>query len=693
MDEKFEQKIQLQYLRNMLRFRTLSPGYLDTVIDFLEEWIPAQGFELPESCIEQNEAFRSALRDSHTRARREMGNTRQGLLDALERFLKKLGRYKTSSLSRNIELLTQDLGLSPMDKEIFSFMARYRYHESFKDFLESLTRHHIPAIRLMGVTLGLTPRQLQKSLENNAPLLAGGLLHPGSSSRKRRDIDDCVDVPEFISNALQKIIRTKNEAKAAVFGEPNIATLSWEDFDYIEDKERLLSFLTAAIKQKLPGVNILLWGPPGTGKTEFCKTLAAKLGASLYSVCEEDSDGDEPNKAERITSLKLAQNLLRFNRNNLLVFDEMDDMFQTQGLAALFGGKFTSGSKVFTNRLFENNPIPTLWITNNADCLDEAVVRRMSLAMEIAVPPERARQRLLKRMLDAKGFHLEAQHIKTLAQLDTSPAVTDNAVRFAQHTGQKYDDILFAAQGITQVIRGKKILLKDNPDEGYRPELLNASTDLAALSKRILSLNEKAFSLCLYGPPGTGKSAYVRYLAQQMDMPVLLKRASDLISKFLGESEKNIAEAFEEAKRKEAFLIFDEADSLLQDRRKAVRSWEISQVNEMLTWMESHPLPFACTTNLMESLDKASLRRFTFKCGFDYLSPEQIEIAWKHFFQSEISKQTLSSLSYLTPGDFAVVRKRLKFLDIHDESDIAGLLLEEIALKDIAPNRRIGFNA
>jgi transitional endoplasmic reticulum ATPase len=56
-------------------------------------------------------------------------------------------------------------------------------------------------------------------------------------------------------------------------------------------------------------------------------------------------------------------------------------------------------------------------------------------------------------------------------------------------------------------------------------------------------------------------------------------------------------------------LIFDEADSLLFDRREAVRSWEVSQVNEMLTWMEQHPLPFCCTTKMMEKFDSASLRR------------------------------------------------------------------------------------
>jgi SpoVK/Ycf46/Vps4 family AAA+-type ATPase len=58
---------------------------------------------------------------------------------------------------------------------------------------------------------------------------------------------------------------------------------------------------------------------------------------------------------------------------------------------------------------------------------------------------------------------------------------------------------------------------------------------------------------------------------------------------WLGESEKAIAAAFEEAADLRAFLIFDEADSPLRDRLSAHQAWEVTQVNEMLTQMERHP--------------------------------------------------------------------------------------------------------
>ena len=100
----------------------------------------------------------------------------------------------------------------------------------------------------------------------------------------------------------------------------------------------------------------------------------------------------------------------------------------------------------------------------------------------------------------------------------------------------------------------------------------------------------------------------------------------------MGETEQNIAKAFAQAKEAKSLLIFDEADTFLRDRSLAARSWEVSSVNEMLTWMESHPYPFICTTNLMDTLDPASLRRFSFKVKYDFLTSQQVKEAFDYFF-------------------------------------------------------------
>ena len=182
----------------------------------------------------------------------------------------------------------------------------------------------------------------------------------------------------------------------------------------------------------------------------------------------------------------------------------------------------------------------------------------------------------------------------------------------------------------------------------------------------------------------------MRYLAERMGIEVVQKRASDLMSMWVGDTEKQIAAAFAEARDAGSFLVFDEVDSLLADRRFAARSWEVSQVNEMLTWMESHPLPFACTTNFGEHLDPATLRRFVFKVTLDYLRPAQVEAAFQRFF-ALTPPAGLTRLAALTPGDFAVVRRKATVLGrLDDAPALAAMLRAECDAKPDRP-QPIGF--
>ena len=172
---------------------------------------------------------------------------------------------------------------------------------------------------------------------------------------------------------------------------------------------------------------------------------------------------------------------------------------------------------------------------------------------------------------------------------------------------------------------------------------------------------------------------------------MLQKRASDILGPFVGQSERNIANAFEEARDAGAFLVFDEADSLLQDRRGAHRSWEITQVNEMLTWMEDHPLPVCFTTNLMDRIDQASLRRFTFNVKFEYLDRPGIRHAWRVFFGNDQPPEDGLSYANLTPGDFAKARKQADVLGVLDDAARLMDILGDISMSKPEASGTLGF--
>ena len=320
--------------------------------------------------------------------------------------------------------------------------------------------------------------------------------------------------------------------------------------------------------------------------------------------------------------------------------------------------------------------------------MDPAVLRRMMFALELRLPPPKVRARVWTRQL-GHGIEAGPEDAFSLArEFEAAPGVAAGATAAARLGGGDLDAVRRGVRSLSRVLSCEK------PPQGtpprYEPALLRADTDPVGLADRLAGSGEQRFSLCLQGPPGTGKSAFVRYLAERLGLEIVQKRASDPMSPYVGETEHLIAAAFAEARDHGAFLVFDEADSLLSDRRFAERNWEVSQVNEMLAWMESHPAPFACTTNYGEHLDPATLRRFVFKVTLDYLAPEQVRAAFRGFFGLEPPAEA-TALAALTPGDFAVVRKKAEVLDsLREPEALTAMLRAECEAKPGRP-RAIGF--
>ncbi|WP_207077883.1 ATP-binding protein [Novosphingobium sp. KA1] len=455
------------------------------------------------------------------------------------------------------------------------------------------------------------------------------------------------------------------------------ATLDWADFEHLGHLREVAQQIIASREP----VSILLCGEPGTGKTEFARALAREAGCGAIFAGLADDDGNEPDRAERLDHLMVLRALCRHQKQRVIVVDEADDVL------AMVDRKRCS--KQWLNRLVEAPQVPTIWIANRRDDLDDAILRRMTLVIGFDRPVRAVRERIVRRAAQSQAIALEAQDVRDIADLKTCPAVVASGLRAAKLTGGGSEVATTAIHSVMWAL-GQSTAPERSGHAAYDPALSRADTDLVRLGQRLAAAPDKGWSLLLSGPSGTGKSAFARHLAEGMELEIEERRCSDLISPYVGQTEQNIAAAFAKAAERKALLLIDEADSFLYKREAGQRTWEVSQVNEMLVQMEHLRAPFVATTNLAGTLDPAAQRRFTLRVGFQAMTPDQARSLFEAHF-GKVWPVGWPAHEGQTPGDFAVVAQRARLLEERDPDVLLRWLREEITTRGEHPRGPMGF--
>ncbi len=646
------------------------------------------------------------------------------LLASTGQWLNHALKKQSTLVEKNIDALSKLLQLNKAERALLLYGTLARYQRDLRSLLVEFKVNNAPeAYAAIATLAGVTAAEVGEALRAGGRLERIGLVENLISEHSITDLADLMKVSEKLPPVLMREYRNRAELMAVFTRPASKSALKASDFEFVgDDVQVLIQLLRKAQATQAQGVNVLLYGPPGTGKTELAKVVAQEAGLDLFEVEYADRDGNSLSGRDRYRSMQIAQVFLKGSQEAALLFDEVEDVFppisvDAAGLMAraeqqaLPGpmGHSVSG-KAWVNQILESNPVPTIWVTNRIEQIDPAFRRRFAYHLELKSPPPGAREQLIRKTLEGVAVS-DAFVAKLTERKGLTPAQIRTAVRFADlaHVGDQSGGEAFEAL-IERQLKNADAALGRKPGDGrakgrrpvttYDLGMLNVESRFE-IPRIVEALKTRGHgALCFYGAPGTGKTALGEYIAQQMEQPLIIKQASDLVSKYVGETEQNMAAMFEEAAQEKAVLLLDEADSFLLDRRGAQRSYEVTEVNEMLQQMERHHGVFICTTNLLDRIDQAALRRFTFKIRFKPLTAEQREkmfvteaLGGKADLMTPDVRRRLAKLEQLCPGDFAAVKRQIDILATEFSVDefLEQLEAEHRIKPEVREQRSMGF--
>ena len=655
------------------------------------------------------------------------------VLVATKDWLAQVLKKQSTLVEKNIDALASLLQLNQAERALLLYGTLARYQRELRSLLVEFKVNSAPeAYAVIAELAGVNAAEVGEALRAGSRLERIGLVENLISEHNITDMADLMKVSDKLPPVLMRQYRDQAELMAVFTRPSSKSALNVGDFAFVaQDVDMLCALLRNAVARGEAGVNVLLYGPPGTGKTELAKVVAQSAGLELYEVEYADRDGNSLSGRDRYRSLQIAQVFLKGSAHSALLFDEVEDVFPpisseaAQWLAradqvAVPRNASVSG-KAWVNQILESNTVPTLWVTNRIEQIDPAFRRRFAYHLELKSPPPGAREGLVRKTLEGVDVS-DAFVARLAARKGLTPAQIRTAVRFAGLVGpalqvsglvelhNRSGDAQSSAQEtlIERQLHNADLALGQRPGGGQQRESAT-QYDLSLLhvesrfevSRIVQALQARGHgTLCFYGPPGSGKTALAEHIASTLGRGLIIKQASDLMSKYIGETEHNMAAMFAEAEAENALLLLDEADSFLQDRRGAQRTYEVTEVNEMLQGMERFNGIFICTTNLFDSIDQAALRRFTFKVEFKPLKPAQREamfiteaLAGDAAALTPAIKTRLTELMQLCLGDFAAVRRQAVILDATLEplEFLAQLEAEHRVKPEVRESRGMGF--
>ena len=624
-----------------------------------------------------------------------------------------LEKWETSSLNAeqewmntNVRILQGLFGLSDVETKViklaFAFACVKGQNNALAECIQELfyaRSERRQAMWRLSPAIGCPPEALSPVFNATSSLRSSGLmLYTALSSY---DLDDVLRLSDLGHLFASEPFENEAAVRQRILSPLALAANHSLVFTHLAQQQHDISaLLDGAITAGASGINVLLYGQPGTGKTEFAKKLACELGISCYEVgSASDETGMEASRNDRLCFLKLANRLIPPEERAVILLDEAEDIFESIGGLAEQRRRPRSGGKAWMNALLENMRIPTIWITNDIE-IDSAHLRRFVYVTEFAMPPFSVRREIVRRQ--TAGLGITDATVTQLARNDAlTPAMLGMAaqfVRLAKPVGADADAALVRhVQASQRALNMEPAGTIVDGETEFDPRFINLDSSISVGNLLGALRRTGQAGLLFYGPTGSGKTQLASHLAQQLDREMIYRTGSDLLNKYVGGTEQKIAKLFRSCDVGREIIFLDEAEGLLGSREGAQRSWEVTQVNEFLRQIEQFKGIFIAATNHVGNLDAALMRRFAFRLGFKPLTFDQrvamfTEVSGFCMVAGSAECRRLAKLDGLTAGDFANAKRRLAALavELDAEKFIIELQIEQ-QMKAGSPMQRMGF--
>lgn len=587
----------------------------------------------------------------------------------------------SSNIEVNVERLGDLLKLNNAERGLLEFSIQ-RTTPTFNILFNLLQSYDSTRRIIFNSTFShFNQEELARATSADSPLFKSGLLPFDKQREQFRSLSsfwlEALNKSNVFDTLMIPLRRKSTSGSIARLGEVDEQIITRILAQAVVDEEGFLG--PAENKEPMLGYNMLCYGSRKIDKKALIFDLLLKLRRKGWTT--SSTQLIDSNAMPSVCYI--AQRWLRENHpDDVLVIDGAEKVLvrSTGSFMSMFFDadeevEVSEGRKELDEHVLLDNPAVTIWLTDKVDSLTQENVGRFIYHCEVKAASRKMRREGIEKAI----AHLElpeefASGLAKYTELSEQQVASAAKLATLISTKKDYAEMLSSA-----IDRSQKALNRLATEE-LRAVVTTYSLDYLNIEGQfkpatiIESLRKKRKgTLCLYGIPGTGKTQLAEHIAIELDMPLVKKRGSDLLSKWVGENEQNIADMFREAKDEDAILLLDEADSFLRDRSMARSGWEVTMVNELLQQMERYNGIFICATNLFEQLDAASLRRFTFKLEFKELKEPQ---RWA-MFQNETNLSTynlstaelqalqdeIKSIEFLTPGDFATVKRQMQLLD------------------------------